>query len=521
MSSELTYDDFLDRLSIQEVLVDAGYHLNKRDGLRYPSYVRTDSEGRRVRGDKFIVTQNGKCCFQPPQQKVYNVISFIKEHPEMFSENKVGMSPDRLVNLVCNRLLNQPIEDRPSKITEPRKDGKPFNLNDYDIHKFNPQDRETQKRFYPYFKFRGIDLYTQYAFHRHFCLATKHRTDGLTFANLAFPLVLPKTPDKTVGFEERGRPKMDGSGGYKGKAEGSNSSEGLWIANLTGEPLDKASEIVWFESAYDAMAEYQINPVKMVYVSTGGTPTEGQMRGLLSVTPNARHYLGFDKDDAGRQFVANFRKVAAEMGFRHEHVQAYHPLGCYKDWNDALLNKKSAELIAKGEPDTFDYAEFIAAGKAEKQREEKKQEEKKEEKKDEKAVKAAVSPLVQQYLDLKKKHPDAILLFRCGDFYETYKDDAVKASKILGITLTKSNGRKDDEGKPLAMAGFPYHALDTYLPKLIRAGERVAICDQLEMPKQTTSSKRGITEMVSPGKETGKQMAQESQETEQHTSLRR
>ena len=102
---------------------------------------------------------------------------------------------------------------------------------------------------------------------------------------------------------------------------------------------------------------------------TGGTPTEGQMRGLLSVTPNARHYLGFDKDDAGRQFVANFRKVAAEMGFRHEHVQAYHPLGCYKDWNDALLNKKSAELIAKGEPDTFDYAEFIAAGKAEKQRE--------------------------------------------------------------------------------------------------------------------------------------------------------
>lgn len=130
-------------------------------------------------------------------------------------------------------------------------------------------------------------------------------------------------------------------------------------------------------------------------------------------------------------------------------------------------------------------------------------------------------PLVQQYLDLKKKHPDAILLFRCGDFYETYKDDAVKASKILGITLTKSNGRKDDEGKPLAMAGFPYHALDTYLPKLIRAGERVAICDQLEMPKQTTSSKRGITEMVSPGKETGKQMAQESQETEQHTSLRR
>ena len=111
------------------------------------------------------------------------------------------------------------------------------------------------------------------------------------------------------------------------------------------------------------------------------------------------------------------------------------------------------------------------------------------------------------------------------EYWRTFQlvstDDAVKASKILGITLTKSNGRKDDEGKPLAMAGFPYHALDTYLPKLIRAGERVAICDQLEMPKQTTSSKRGIAEMVTPGQETGKQMAQESQETEQHTSLRR
>ena len=151
------------------------------------------------------------------------------------------------------------------------------------------------------------------------------------------------------------------------------------------------------------------------------------------------------------------------------------------------------------------------------QREEKKQEEKKEEK----VATAAVSPIVKQYLDLKKKHPDAILLFRCGDFYETYKDDAVKASNILGITLTKSNGRKDDEGKPLAMAGFPYHALDTYLPKLIRAGERVAICDQLEAPKQTTSSKREITEMVTPGQETRKQMAQESQKTGQHTSLRR
>ena len=129
-----------------------------------------------------------------------------------------------------------------------------------------------------------------------------------------------------------------------------------------------------------------------------------------------------------------------------------------------------------------------------------------------------LTPMMKQFLDLKAKHPDAVMLFRCGDFYETYSTDAVVAAEILGITLTK---RSNGKGKTVEMAGFPHHALDTYLPKLVRAGKRVAICDQLEMPKQTTSSKRGITEMVSPGKETGKQMAQESQETEQHTSLRR
>ena len=188
--------------------------------------------------------------------------------------------------------------------------------------------------------------------------------------------------------------------------------------------------------------------------------------------------------------------------------------------NEEQTLEQREEEKTSSEKDVKELAVDAASTGAERipeQREEKKQEEKKEEK----VATAAVSPIVTQYLDLKKKHPDAILLFRCGDFYETYKDDAVKASNILGITLTKSNGRKDDEGKPLAMAGFPYHALDTYLPKLIRAGERVAICDQLEAPKQTTSSKREITEMVTPGQETGKQMAQESQETGQHTSLRR
>ena len=108
-----------------------------------------------------------------------------------------------------------------------------------------------------------------------------------------------------------------------------------------------------------------------------------------------------------------------------------------------------------------------------------------------------LTPMMKQFLDLKAKHPDAVMLFRCGDFYETYSTDAVVASEILGITLTK---RANGKGKTIEMAGFPHHALDTYLPKLIRAGKRVAICDQLGDPKLTKKLvKRGITELVTPG----------------------
>ena len=108
-----------------------------------------------------------------------------------------------------------------------------------------------------------------------------------------------------------------------------------------------------------------------------------------------------------------------------------------------------------------------------------------------------MTPMMKQYFELKEKHPDAVMLFRCGDFYETYSEDAITAANILGITLTK---RANGQAKHVEMAGFPFHALDTYLPKLIRAGKRVAICDQLEDPKLTKKLvKRGITELVTPG----------------------
>jgi DNA mismatch repair protein MutS len=112
-------------------------------------------------------------------------------------------------------------------------------------------------------------------------------------------------------------------------------------------------------------------------------------------------------------------------------------------------------------------------------------------------IKVAETPLMKQYNQIKGKYPDALLLFRVGDFYETFREDAVEASKILGIVLTK---RKNGTASEIALAGFPHHSLDTYLPKLVRAGLRVAICDQLEDPKMTKSIvKRGVTELVTPG----------------------
>ena len=115
-------------------------------------------------------------------------------------------------------------------------------------------------------------------------------------------------------------------------------------------------------------------------------------------------------------------------------------------------------------------------------------------------MKEEVTPMMKQFRDIKAQYPDALLLFRCGDFYETYAEDAIKASKILNITLTHRNNGASGVAQAMEMAGFPFHALDTYLPKLVRAGLRVAICDQLEDPKLTKKLvKRGVTELVTPG----------------------
>ncbi len=361
MNDELNYDDYLQRINIQEVLKDAGYQFYRRDGLKYPSYIRIDSDGRKVRGDKFIVNSGGWGCFQPPEQKVYNIISFIKQHPDMFKDYRPGMDKNQLVNLVCHRLLNEPMPLREAKVVIPNRNIRPFNLSDYEISRYNPRNESSQRAFDGWFGPRGINHVTQSDFRDHFFLATKQREGAPSaYANLAFPLTIPGK-EGCVGLEERGKVRRDGTS-FKGKAEGSNGAEGLWIANLNGQPLERAEGVYWFESAYDAMAEYQLNGIDIpydeatVYVSTGGNPTGMQIRGMLAATPNARHYVGFDKDLAGKQFFANFRKIADNMGVRKDHVIPNYPFGYYKDWNDVLLGKKTMTLTLVDDQDCdIDY----------------------------------------------------------------------------------------------------------------------------------------------------------------------
>ena len=327
---ELTYQDYMQRLSVQDVLRDAGYVRNRKDGLRYPSFVRLDEHGQRIRGDKFIVTRDGQFCFHPPVQKNYNVISLIKEHPQFFREYEAGMNLDKLVNKVCHRLLNTPYEEKETQVREPQPELKPFDLKDYTLHRIKTGDYDSYKPFYPFFKHRGLDLVTQIAFRENFMLADRDipGKKGVTVRNLSFPLTVPGGDGTVVGFEERGRPGRDGKT-FKGKAAGSNGSLGLWMASPSGTSLKDADRVLLFESAYDAMAYWQLHRSsdrelrKAVFVSTGGNPTRGQMQGLIRTAPGAAFHLCFDNDEAGRQFTANFMTVAKEMKPYSEVARAY------------------------------------------------------------------------------------------------------------------------------------------------------------------------------------------------------
>lgn len=236
------------------------------------------------------------------------------------------MKESALVHKVCQRLLNIPVEHRSQDVHNPTVSSKPFDINDYKIDRFNPKDFESQKPFYAFFKSRGIDFATRCAFHHSFFLASKTAKDGSTYKNLSFPMHIPGQHDKCVGLEERGYPRKDGSA-RKGMATGTNASEGLWMASPKNTALQDARIVLVFESAYDAMAFYQLQMRKEsgldqrgrqdlkagVYVSTGGNPSYGQIQGLLKAAPQATFHLGFDKDVAGKQFVANFKDIASKQ----------------------------------------------------------------------------------------------------------------------------------------------------------------------------------------------------------------
>ena len=365
--AELTFDDYKDRISIQEVLQDAGYHFYRRDGLRYPSYVRLDNEGRRIRGDKYIVCANGKACFQPPQQRRYNVISFIAEHPDLFPEGKAGKDSYAVVNEVCHRLLNMPMETRQQRIVEPLKDTRPFNLSDYQCEKWDKDKWESQTKFFPYFKHRGITRQTQRAFADSIMLTTYG-----AYQNLSFPMVIPGKDDgQIVGFEERGRAKSDGTS-YKGMARGSNARQGMWLASPYGTKLQDAKRVFLFESAYDAMAFYQLltssrNLSKEekkelssgVYASTGGNPSAGQLEGLMRTAKEATFHIGFDMDDAGKTFAEQFKALAQREQIPESRIVREECSPGYKDFNDELLGTlKKHQSQAEESEDKDDNVEL-------------------------------------------------------------------------------------------------------------------------------------------------------------------
>ena len=218
-------------------------------------------------------------------------------------------------------------------VTERERSEKVFDLQAYKRLDFRKNNWDSQKAFYPYFRSRRITLDTQRVFSNHFFIAVREAPNGKTYSNLSFPLRKPNDLTTIVGMEERGRANAEGKTIYKGMAAGSNATEGLWIASPSGEALDKAKDVYWFESAYDAMAFYQITKGelkngknrdteeelsgldKSVFVSTGGNPSIHQFKGMIAEIPEANHHLCFDRDRAGQMFAINFALTKAGKTF--------------------------------------------------------------------------------------------------------------------------------------------------------------------------------------------------------------
>ena len=273
----------------------------------------------------------------------------------------------------------------------------------------------------------------------------------------------------------------------------------LFKSNATKEDLDRIERVNIFKTKADQSKVLCIPVIKGVDKVSARVVSHDQWQRMW-LAPDMMEYkknlaaslfadvlrqsrtdavaVGTDKteQESQSQTTQETKQVVAEHKEEQEHQEAHEESEAHE--------KKEEEKKRQNSPEQ----------KKKEQEEEKRKEELT--KAETKAVAAiALSPILSQFKSIKEKHPDAMLLFRRGDFYETYMDDAEKSSRILGITLTKSSKEKDLDGKPLKIAGFPHHALDSYLPKLIRAGQRVAICDLLESPKQK------VSEVVTPNKD--------------------
>ena len=273
----------------------------------------------------------------------------------------------------------------------------------------------------------------------------------------------------------------------------------LFKSNATEEDLDRIERVNIFKTKADQSKVLCIPVIKGVDKVSARVVSHDQWQRMW-LAPDMMEYkknlaaslfadvlrqsrtdavaVGTDKteQESQSQTTQETKQVVAEHKEEQEHQESHEESEAHE--------KKEEEKKRQNSPE-----------QKKKEQEEKKRKEELT-KAETKAVAAiALSPILSQFKSIKEKHPDAMLLFRRGDFYETYMDDAEKSSRILGITLTKSSKEKDLDGKPLKIAGFPHHALDSYLPKLIRAGQRVAICDLLESPKQK------VSEVVTPNKD--------------------
>ena len=273
----------------------------------------------------------------------------------------------------------------------------------------------------------------------------------------------------------------------------------LFKSNATKEDLDRIERVNIFKTKADQSKVLCIPVIKGVDKVSARVVSHDQWQRMW-LAPDMMEYkknlaaslfadvlrqsrtdavaAGTDKteQESQSQTTQETKQVVAEHKEEQEHQESHEESEAHEKKEEEKKRQNSAE-----------------------QKKKEQEEEKRKEvltKAETKAVAAiALSPILSQFKSIKEKHPDAMLLFRRGDFYETYMDDAEKSSRILGITLTKNSKEKDFDGKPLKIAGFPHHALDSYLPKLIRAGQRVAICDLLESPKQK------VSEVVTPNKD--------------------